>query len=239
MALSQQQLTQLAYNAGFRGSALRMAVAVAIAESGGNPRAYNPELAAGTRPGSGSRGLWQIYGSAHPEFNSDALFDPQLNARAAYKVYREAGNSFRPWSTFNNGSAARISSGLNVNTSSQVLNRNAPLAVSAIGGGLATVGGGIISSPQMLTQMTDVEAGARTAGGGLFNIQLLPESITQALQSPDLGKNILAGLLGLLLVIFGFVILARPVLEPLAQQSFELAKTTVQLSKTAATKGAA
>lgn len=105
MILNSSQIAQLAYKAGFRGDALNIAVAIALAESGGNARAYNPELAAGTPPGSGSRGLWQIYGVAHPEFNNDSAFDPETNARAAYKVFREAGNRFTPWSTYNAGLA--------------------------------------------------------------------------------------------------------------------------------------
>jgi len=105
MILSPAQIAQYAYKAGFRGDALNVAVAVALAESGGNTNAYNPEAAAGTRPGSGSRGLWQIYGTAHPEYNNDSAFDPAINAQAAFKVYREAGNRFTPWSTFNQGMA--------------------------------------------------------------------------------------------------------------------------------------
>jgi len=101
--LSTQQIAQYAYDAGFRGEALKIAVAVAMAESSGNTQAYNPESAAGTQKGSGSRGLWQIYGQAHPEFNSDAMYDPAANARAAYAVYKAAGEKFTPWSTFNSG----------------------------------------------------------------------------------------------------------------------------------------
>lgn len=108
MALSPQQIAQYAYRAGFRGADLVKAVAVALAESGGNPQAYNPETAAGTKPGSGSRGLWQIYGTAHPQYNNASVFDPQANANAAYQVYREAGNRFTPWSTWNLGMASRI-----------------------------------------------------------------------------------------------------------------------------------
>lgn len=105
MILNSSQIAQLAYKAGFRGDALNIAVAVALAESGGNTNAYNPESAAGTPPGSGSRGLWQIYGVAHPEYNNDSAFDPAINAQAAYKVFREAGNRFTPWSTYNAGLA--------------------------------------------------------------------------------------------------------------------------------------
>jgi len=110
--LTADQIRTLAQNAGFTGSALDIAVAVALAESGGNTNSYNPETAAGTAAGSGSRGLWQIYGSAHPEYNNDAVLDPAANAAAAYKVYQEAGNSFTPWSTFNNGAINQFLSNL-------------------------------------------------------------------------------------------------------------------------------
>ena len=92
-----------ARNAGFQGADLLTAVAVALAESSGDPNAYNPETAAGAPEGEGSYGLWQIYLHAHPEFQGQNLFDPQTNANAAYAVYRAAGNSFRPWSTYLNG----------------------------------------------------------------------------------------------------------------------------------------
>lgn len=100
-----KEITNFAINAGFSGDDLVTAVAVALAESKGDPRAYNPEIAAGTPQGMGSRGLWQIYAKVHPEFgpNFDMLYDPQLNANAAFSVYSAAGNSFKPWSTFKNG----------------------------------------------------------------------------------------------------------------------------------------
>lgn len=108
MALTPQQIAQYAYRAGFRGADLVKAVAIAMAESGGNPQAYNPELAAGTKSGAGSRGLWQVYGTAHPQFNNATMFDPLENAKAAYQVYREAGNKFTPWSTWNLGMASKL-----------------------------------------------------------------------------------------------------------------------------------
>lgn len=102
--LTPGEIQKYAYNAGFRGIDLIIAVAVAMAESGGDTGAYNPETAAGTKQGSGSRGLWQIYGAAHPEFNNDSVYDPAKNAQAAYSVYKAAGGRWTPWSTFNNGS---------------------------------------------------------------------------------------------------------------------------------------
>lgn len=103
MNLGIPQLVVLAGNAGFSGSDLVTAVAVALAESGGNPQAYNPETKAGAPQGYGSFGLWQIYLKSHPEFAGSNLFDPQTNASAAFSVYRGAGGSFGPWSTFKSG----------------------------------------------------------------------------------------------------------------------------------------
>lgn len=100
--LSAAQIAQYAKRAGFTGTALSTAIAVALAESSGNTVAYNPETAANTPEGMGSYGLWQIYLHAHPEFSDSDLFDPQENANAAYRVYQMAGYNFNPWSTFKN-----------------------------------------------------------------------------------------------------------------------------------------
>ena len=116
--LSPQQIAQYAYNAGFRGKALDQAVSIALAESAGRVDAYNPELSAGTKKGSGSRGLWQIYGAAHPWANNSAVFDPQANANAAYRVFVEAGNRFTPWSTYNKG-LAKVTRSFNVQGTTQ------------------------------------------------------------------------------------------------------------------------
>ena len=97
--LSPIAIAQLAANAGFTGQDLLTAVAIALAESGGNPGVVGDQ---NITPG-GSVGLWQINLRWHPEYTAAMLVDPQTNANAAYAVYRAAGNSFRPWSTFKNG----------------------------------------------------------------------------------------------------------------------------------------
>ena len=92
-----------AANAGFNGADLQTAVAIALAESGGNPNIVGDQSLA---PAKGpSYGLWQInVGSkAHPEYAGWNLLDPQTNAAAAYQVYAKAAGSFQPWSTFGNG----------------------------------------------------------------------------------------------------------------------------------------
>jgi len=101
--LSPTDIAQLGSNAGFSGNDLVTATAIGIAESGGNPSAYNPETQAGAQPGQGSYGIFQIFSTAHPNYSTSDLLDPQQNANAAYDVYSSAGG-FSPWSTYNNGS---------------------------------------------------------------------------------------------------------------------------------------
>lgn len=93
-------IATVAQNAGFTGNDLVTAVAIALAESGGNPNALGD-----IGIGQGSFGLWQINSKYHPEFGPDftSLYDPQTNANAAYEIYVNAGG-FSPWSTFNSGS---------------------------------------------------------------------------------------------------------------------------------------
>lgn len=98
--LSAQQISQYAAAAGFSGDDLVTAVAVALAESSGNPNAHG-DTSLGT--GTGSFGLWQIYSDAHPEYgpNFDQLYDPQTNANAAYAIFSASG--WAAWSTFKSG----------------------------------------------------------------------------------------------------------------------------------------
>lgn len=93
MNYSVDRLQQFALSAGFVGNDAAIAAAIAMAESGGNPSAYNTE---------GSYGLWQVDVKFHPQYagNPSVLFDPATNAHAAYQVWLSAGKSFKPWTTF-------------------------------------------------------------------------------------------------------------------------------------------
>src|SRR6266536_5072796 len=91
---SMTQVAQYAANAGFSGKGLSTAVAVAYAESGGNPNATGPV---------GEKGLWQVFPRAHPDWeNGGNLYDPQYNARAAYAI-SSSGANWRPWTTWVTG----------------------------------------------------------------------------------------------------------------------------------------
>jgi|SRR5215831_13947112 len=101
--LSIPQIAAYASAAGFAGSDLITSVAVALAESGGDPSAMGDN--------NQSYGLWQIYAPKHPEFgpNFMALLDPQANAHAAFSVYSAAGSTFQPWTVYSvNGRYAQF-----------------------------------------------------------------------------------------------------------------------------------
>lgn len=99
--MTRDQIRAVASAAGFQGQDLDTAVAVAMAESSDNPDA------AGDPQFGGSYGLWQINLRWHPQYTAEQLDDPQTNANAAYAIYKEAGHSFIPWSTFKTGAYLR------------------------------------------------------------------------------------------------------------------------------------
>jgi Lysozyme like domain len=88
-------IPDVARKAGFTEPDLSIAVAIALAESSGNPEAVGDN--------GDSIGLWQIDTRFHPEYANVDLTDPQTNANAAFAIYQQAGNSFTPWTTFNTG----------------------------------------------------------------------------------------------------------------------------------------
>jgi hypothetical protein len=102
-SLTQDQIRQLAQQAGFQGSDISTAAAIAEAESSGNPSAVGD---LNLTPG-GSVGLWQINLQAHPQYTAAQLMDPLANAQAAYAIYKAAGYSFAPWSTYRDGAYAQ------------------------------------------------------------------------------------------------------------------------------------
>jgi len=101
--MTNAEIQQLAASAGFPNPAL--AAAIAMAESSGNPRAYNG------RGGDDSYGLWQInmQGALGPARRSqfglssnEQLYDPATNARAAFAI-SGGGSNFSPWTTYTTG----------------------------------------------------------------------------------------------------------------------------------------
>lgn len=140
-------IKDLASRAGFAsGNEQSVATAIALAESGGDPGAHN------TKPPDNSYGLWQInmLGSLGPgrrkEFgikSNDELFDPLVNANAAHKVFKDAGGSFRPWSTYNNGSYKKFMAGA---TDLRVADSEQAAADNKVRADAVTANGGILDA---------------------------------------------------------------------------------------------
>jgi hypothetical protein len=103
-ALSVAEMVKLAKQAGFSDQEAVIMGAIGAAESSGNPKAHNPVGR------DNSYGLWQInmLGGMGPERrnqfgieNNEQLWDPNINAKAARKVWEQQG--FGAWSVYTNG----------------------------------------------------------------------------------------------------------------------------------------
>lgn len=88
--LTPAQIAQVATQAGFRGNAVTMAVAIAMAESGG--RVDGPPNA------TGDVGLWQINLPTHPQYTVAFLQNATNNAAVAYAI-SGGGSSWTRWCT--------------------------------------------------------------------------------------------------------------------------------------------
>ena len=96
-------IAALARQAGFNPGEANVMAQIVKAESGNNPRAFNPNASTGDL----SYGLAQInmLGGMGPErrrmfgiSNNEQLYDPLTNLRAAYQIYKMGG--WKQWSTF-------------------------------------------------------------------------------------------------------------------------------------------
>jgi Lysozyme like domain len=102
--LTREQVSKYASDAGFTGDNNKIAVAVALAESGGKTTSHNGV------PPDDSYGLMQVnmIGSLGParrkayglKSNTD-LYDPATNMRVAYGIYK--GSGWKAWTTYTSG----------------------------------------------------------------------------------------------------------------------------------------
>lgn len=196
--MNAQEIASVAYSAGFRGGSLAVAVAVALAESGGDPSATHRNS-----NGSTDRGLWQI-NSVHSQYDAARLLsDPAYNARAAFEI-SGGGANFRPWAAYTNLSyrthlsAAEAVAGTAGSTASTPVGLPAPGDIpNAIGGALggalnATGAAGLLGAPFGI--VNDWFAGA--AGGvatALLRAGITTVFVLGALALIGMGLNRLTG----------------------------------------------
>lgn len=88
-----KEIVDAAIAAGWTGENLEIAVAVALAESGGN------RLAKGgpNKNGSFDHGLWQI--NDQHNFDRNLIYDARYNAKFAYGLWRAAGANTAAWTS--------------------------------------------------------------------------------------------------------------------------------------------
>jgi Lysozyme like domain len=97
LLLTPGELAGYAYQAGFRGTSLVTAVAVALAESGGRLNATNLNT-----DGSVDNGPWQV-NTVHGQYSASLLkSDPAYSAKAAFEISNQ-GRDFTPWVDYKNG----------------------------------------------------------------------------------------------------------------------------------------
>lgn len=106
--LSDTELVEVLYDAGFRSDRLKLAFAIAKAESNARPKAYNPPS---NNTGDNSYGIFQInmIGDLGPDRRNrydlkrnEDLFDPARNARVAFQMSNE-GKDWGAWTTYTGG----------------------------------------------------------------------------------------------------------------------------------------
>lgn len=98
--LTDIQIAQAALGAGLGVGQAVTAVAIALAESGGNPLARHVNA-----DGTVDRGLWQINSYWHKEVPDNVAYSV-AGAAQAMKAISAGGINFSPWSTFGSGAYA-------------------------------------------------------------------------------------------------------------------------------------
>jgi hypothetical protein len=138
----------------WRGNDLVTAVAVAGPESGyiNRRRNYNP-------PTEDSRGPWQVNVLAHPWARGMNLYDPNVAASAAHRVWARAGRSWTPWAGFT-GPDGRGSDG-----PWRSFVGRARAAVAALSGGGRAAGGGAPAARNVAVAV-GTDLGVNTGLGG-------------------------------------------------------------------------
>lgn len=96
--LNEFQIAGYALAAGFPPAEIATAVAVALAESGGDPAATNHNT-----NGSYDYGLFQINTVHGALLTQGDKFNPLDNAKMALTVWSGAGNKWTPWSVYKSG----------------------------------------------------------------------------------------------------------------------------------------
>jgi hypothetical protein len=180
MAYDFAGLRELALAAGVAPPNANVAAAIAMAESGGNPRAQSV---------TGDFGLWQINARSWPQFDRAKLLEPTYNAQAMAIVSR-TGRGWDHWTVYRTGRYKKfLPDGVAAGTTSND------------DGILEQIAGGVGSVPGLLPGVDDVTGAAGDAIGSVVG-----EAISGV---ATLALSLLLGATGLALAGLGLSGLAR------------------------------
>lgn len=97
--LTMEEIVGIARQAGFTGSDVATAAAIAYAESSG----WVDAIGGPNTDDSYDLGLWQVNNDAHPSYDEESLLsNPSYTATAAFEIFTDA-TDFSPWVTFDTG----------------------------------------------------------------------------------------------------------------------------------------
>lgn len=194
-------IAAFAHAGGFGEVILAEAVAIVLAESGGDTNAKGGPNSNGTY----DWGLFQI-NDIHKPTQAEKV-NPLANAQRAWKIYQQAGNSFKPWSTYNSGSYKKFLP--RAREAVTALKKAGPEAERKIVAQAKDIAGGI-----------DIDTGPPTDEVGLGDrltpdaVTAVPSAITGAVNAfnstfAKLTFNLGAVAVAIVLLILGFIILMR------------------------------
>lgn len=216
--LTPQQIAGYAKGAGFPADQIATAVAVALAESGGDPAAVN----SANRNGSVDYGLWQINTVHGGLLQQGNKFDPAANAKMALSVYRGAGSKWTPWSVYN---SRRYLTYMPQGTLAAAA-PTSPAGATAQGGAQAGPTGTPTGTPG--PGQTTPPATPVTPVSGLSDVLLAIPKLIATLLSGGFWLRIGAFMVGCILVMFSVIRLSG---------AERLAKTGVKAAVGVASKG--
>jgi hypothetical protein len=229
-ALPLSQVIQVAQNAGFTGTGLVTAVAVAEAESGFDPNNQCLNCFPGVT--ENSQGLWQINIDANPQYASSNLYDPATNAAIAYQMSK-GGTSWTPWSTYTGGQYSKytgaVQSAIAQMGTTSIASPSSTAASQTVASG-GTTAAGVAGTPTSV----GTDTGATVCG------QCGPSNIPACLQCLDAGLT--AGLTHIgVNIMFGVIIVIGIILmfhDADNTSGSNAVKTVVETVKSAAKSGA-
>jgi hypothetical protein len=180
---SYAQLEGLWINAGGAPSMAPIMAAIAEAESGGNPQAYNA---------SGATGLWQILGAVNSS-DQGSLTNPTVNAHEAVLKYQTQG--LGAWVTYTSGAYKAFMQ----NSTTPDTSVSTPAGTSETSGGSTSAGSG----PDCAISFPGIDLGVTSVGAGCLVTYSTERALIAGLMLGVAGIVALAGLVILAAAGFG------------------------------------